>query len=75
MSTSLTVGMFSYLEVWLEIRLKQDVLKLHHRADDWKAVRGQVRNWLAQFKDGAQRLLEHVGLLDNGRLAQIIHGP
>jgi transposase len=55
--------------------LRQDVLKLHHLADDWKALRGRVRSWLDQFQDGSQRLLEYVGLLGNGLLARMIHGP
>jgi transposase len=55
--------------------LRQDVLTLHRLADDWKALRGRVRLWLEQFKDGSQRLLEYVGLLGNGLLARMIHGP
>jgi transposase len=55
--------------------LRQDVLKLHRLADDWKALRGRVRGWLAQFQGGSQRLLEYVGLLGNGLLARMIHGP
>ena len=55
--------------------LKQDVLKMHRLADDWKALRRRVRDWLGQFRGGSQRLLEYVGLLGNGRLAQMTHGP
>ena len=55
--------------------LRQDVLKMHRLAEDWKAVRGRVREFLEQFAHGSQRLLEYVGLLGNGRLAQMIHGP
>jgi transposase len=55
--------------------LKQDVLKLHRLADDWKALRGRVRGWLEQFRAGSQRLLEYVGLLGNGLLARMVHGP
>jgi transposase len=55
--------------------LRQDVLKLHRLADDWKALRGRVRAFLGQFKDGSLRLLEYVGLLGNGLLARMIHGP
>jgi transposase len=55
--------------------LKQDVLKLHRLADDWQALRGRVRGWLDQFADGSRRLLEYIGLLGSGRLAQMIHGP
>jgi transposase len=55
--------------------LRQDVLKLHRLAEDWLAVRGRVRQFLDQFADGSQRLLEYVGLLGSGRIAQMIHGP
>jgi hypothetical protein len=55
--------------------LKQDVLKLHRLAEDWRAVRARVRQFLDQFAHGSQRLLEYVGLLGNGLLARMIHGP
>lgn len=55
--------------------LKQDVLKMHRWAEDWVAVRGRVRQFLDQFAHGSQRLLEYVGLLGSGRIAQMIHGP
>ena len=55
--------------------LKQDVLKMHRLAEDWQAVRNRVRQFLDQFAHGSQRLLEYVGLLGNGLLARMIHGP
>jgi len=55
--------------------LKQDVLKLHRLAEDWRAVRDRVRQFLDQFTHGSQRLLGYVGLLGNGLVAQMIHGP
>jgi hypothetical protein len=55
--------------------LRQDVLKVHRKADDWKALREQVRAFRNQFARGSQRLLEYVGLLANGQLARMIHGP
>ncbi len=55
--------------------LKQDVLKMHRLAEDWVAVRGRVREFLEQFAHGSQRLLEYVGLLGSGRIAQMIRGP
>jgi transposase len=55
--------------------LKQDVLKMHRLAEDWVAVRARVRQFLEQFAHGSQRLLEYVGLLGSGRIAQMIHGP
>jgi hypothetical protein len=55
--------------------VKQDVLKMHRLAEDWQAVRDRVRQFLDQFAHGSQRLLEYVGLLGNGLLARMIHGP
>jgi hypothetical protein len=55
--------------------LRQDVLKLHRLAGDWKGLQQRVRTFLDQFAHGSQRLLEYVGLLGRGRLAQMIHGP
>ena len=55
--------------------LKQDVLKLHRLAEDWRAVRDRVRQFLDQFAHGSQRLLQYVGLLGNGLVARMIHGP
>ena len=55
--------------------LRQDVLKLHRLAEDWQEVRERVRQFLDQFAHGSQRLLEYVGLLGNGLLARMIHGP
>ena len=55
--------------------VKQDVLKMHRLAEDWQAVRQRVRQFLDQFAHGSQRLLEYVGLLGNGLVARMIHGP
>ena len=55
--------------------LRQDVLKLHRLADDWKTLRGRVRAFLDQFAHGSQRLLEYAGLQGRGYLAQLVHGP
>lgn len=55
--------------------VKQDVLKMHRLAEDWRAVRDRVRQFLDQFAQGSDRLLEYVGLLGNGLLARMIHGP
>jgi hypothetical protein len=55
--------------------LRQDILKLHRWAEDWVGLRDRVRAFLEQFAYGSQRLREYVGLLGNGRLAQMIRGP
>lgn len=54
--------------------LRQDVLKLHRLADDWKRVRQQVRTFLDQFQRGSQQLLHYVGLRGDGKLAQALRG-
>lgn len=38
-------------------------------------LRARVREFLDQFAQGSQRLLEYVGLQGNGLLARMIHGP
>ncbi len=55
--------------------LRQDVLKMHRWADDWATLLGRVRSFLGQFAHGSQRLRGYVGLLGNGLIAQMIHGP
>jgi transposase len=55
--------------------LRQDVLKMHRLAGDWRAVRDLVRAFLQQFAQGSRCLLEYVGLLGDGQIARMIHGP
>jgi DDE superfamily endonuclease len=55
--------------------LRQSVLKMHRLADNWIMLRGRVRSFLEQFTHGSQRLLEYVGLLGDGLIARMIHGP
>jgi transposase len=55
--------------------LRQDVLKMHRLAEDWKELLKRVRAFLDQFADGSQDLLHYVGLLDEGKLAQAIANP
>lgn len=52
--------------------LRQDVLKLHRRADDWSALRATVRDFLDQFASGSEQLLRYVGLAGDGKLAQAL---
>jgi hypothetical protein len=52
--------------------LRQDVLKLHRLADDWPALRQQVRAFLDQFSAGSHALLHYVGLRGDGKLAQAL---
>jgi transposase len=53
--------------------LKQDVLKQHRLAADWRALRQRVTSFLAQFATGSNALLHYVGLLGDGKLAQACH--
>lgn len=43
-------------------KLKQDVLHLHRRASDLKALRLGVPEFLQQFAAGSSELLRYVGL-------------
>lgn len=43
--------------------LKQDIIHLHSRSDDWPALKQQVAAFLDQFQDGSHPLLRYVGLL------------
>lgn len=54
--------------------LRQDVLYLHRQADDWDALQKRVHGFLEQFATGSQELLQYVGLLGEGRLAQARRG-
>ncbi len=50
--------------------LKEDVLKQHRLAADWRALRHRVNAFLAQFASGSDDLLRYVGLHGDGKLAQ-----
>lgn len=52
--------------------LRQDVLKLHRRADEWATLRATVRDFLSQFAHGSAELLRYVGLTGEGKLAQAL---
>lgn len=52
--------------------LRQDVLKMHRLAHDWKLLRARVNAFLDQFANGSTDLLRYVGLLGDGKLAQVI---
>jgi hypothetical protein len=55
--------------------LRQDVLKMHHLAGDWSALRGRVNQFLGQFAGGSHDSLRYVGLLGKGKLAQALRVP
>ena len=54
--------------------LRQDVLKMHRLASDWKQLRQRVNAFLDQFAKGSKELLQYVGLLGEGKLAQAARG-
>jgi transposase len=53
--------------------LRQEVLKLHRLAADWRALQDRVRAFLDQFARGSRALLHYVGLRGEGKLAQALH--
>jgi transposase len=55
--------------------LRQDVLRLHQRADDWPMLLSQVHAFLDQFAQGSRDLLRYVGLLGDGKLATALRSP
>jgi hypothetical protein len=52
--------------------LRQAVLRLHRWAADWSELLARVHAFLDQFSAGSVDLLQYVGLLGNGKLAQAI---
>lgn len=52
--------------------LRQGVLNLHRQADDWAGLRQHVHEFLDQFVEGSQELLQYVGLLGEGLLASTL---
>ena len=59
-------------KLWRWVR--HDVLSLHWQADDWDALQQRVHSFLEQFATGSQELLQYVGLLGEGLLAQARRG-
>jgi hypothetical protein len=58
-------------KLWRWVR--QDVLKMHRWVEDWPQVKQRVRDFLAQFAQGSQELLDYVGLAGEGKLATVIN--
>ena len=52
--------------------LRQDVLKLHRLADDWRTLRERVNAFLDQFVPGSHALLRYTGLIGDGHLAYVL---
>lgn len=53
--------------------LKVDTLKMHRLSHDWKELKHQVGLFFAQFSKGNRQLLQYVGLLGEGKLAQALY--
>lgn len=54
--------------------IRQQVLYLHRDADDWNRLQEHLHAFLAQFASGSTEVLEYVGLLGDGLLAQARRG-
>jgi DDE superfamily endonuclease len=52
--------------------LRQDVLKLHRLADDWRTLRECVNAFLEQCALGSPAVLRSTGLIGDGHLAYVL---
>jgi transposase len=52
--------------------LRQTVLHRHRLSDEWPVLKQRVGAFFDQFRDGSDELLRYVGLLGEGRFAQIL---
>ncbi len=59
-------------KLWRWVR--QDALYLHRDAGDWNTLQDHLHGFLEQFATGSTEVLEYVGLLGDGRLAQARRG-
>jgi transposase len=59
-------------KLWRKVR--QEVLRLHRLADDWRDLHASVRSYLDLFVDASPELLDAVGLLGDGPLARARRG-
>ncbi len=48
--------------------VKQEVLHLHRKADEWPQLKEAVKQFLDRFVEGSQELLRYVGLTPNSKL-------
>lgn len=48
--------------------LKQEVLHLHRKADEWDNLKNEIRKFLNQFQQKSIELLEYIGLTENSKL-------
>lgn len=52
---------------------RQTILHRHRLSNQWPALKQRVADFFDQFRDGSEALLKYVGLLGDGRFAQILH--
>jgi len=48
--------------------LKQEVLHLHRRADEWENLKEAIRKFLDKFRAKSAELLKYIGLTENSKL-------
>jgi hypothetical protein len=48
--------------------LKQEVLHLHRRADDWEKLKEEIKEFLNRFRQASAELLQYIGLTENSKL-------
>lgn len=48
--------------------LKQTVIHLHRKADDWDKLKEEIKEFLNQFKQESTALLQYIGLTTNSKL-------
>jgi hypothetical protein len=48
--------------------LKQTVIHLHRKADDWDKLKEEIKEFLNQFKQESATLLQYIGLTTNSKL-------
>jgi transposase len=53
--------------------LRQTILHRHRLWDQWPELKHRVAGFFDQFRDGSEALLYYVGLLGDGRFANILH--
>jgi hypothetical protein len=48
--------------------LKQEVLHLHRKADDWNNLKEEIKKFLDKFREKSASLLKYIGLTENSKL-------
>jgi tetratricopeptide (TPR) repeat protein len=48
--------------------LKQEVLHLHRRADEWDKLKEEIKKFLDQFRNKSVELLKYIGLTESSKL-------